>query len=57
MARSISKNSKYDVHPGDKSRKGFQRVVNKRTRRDNKLSILKGFVEPVVRRQVDYMAH
>jgi hypothetical protein len=58
MARSFSKNSKYDQHPGDGSRKTFQRWVNKQLRQQTRRSILNGSdVFPVFRRQVDRLAH
>jgi hypothetical protein len=58
MARSTSKNSKYDVHPGDKSRKSYQRLLNKRLRQQTRVGVLRGTESfPVVRRQVDRLAH
>jgi hypothetical protein len=50
MARSFSKNSKYDVHPGDISRKSFQREAHKKDRQQTRASLRKGSdVFPVFR--------
>jgi hypothetical protein len=58
MARSISKNSKYDRHPGDSSRKDLQRLVNKRLRNQTRVGLRQGAeVLPEGRRQVDWLAH
>lgn len=58
MARSFSKNSKYDQHPGDESRKGAQRHVNKVFRQQTRQALRQGAeVLPVVRRGVDRIMH
>lgn len=57
MARSFSKNSKYDVHPGDGTRKGYQRLVNKKFRAQTRHGLRFGEELPVVRRMVDRLAH
>lgn len=59
MARShSSRNAAYDIHPGDASRKGYQRQVNKRFRSETRQALrLEHDAMPVVRRAVDRLAH
>jgi hypothetical protein len=58
MARSFSKNSKYDVHPGDKSRKTIQRWAHKQDRAQTRRALRTGSdVMPVFRHSLDFVAH
>jgi hypothetical protein len=58
MARSFSKNSKYDQHPGDRSRKDIQRYAHHQDRQRTRAGIRKGSEAlPVFRRTLDYVAH
>lgn len=58
MARTYRPGTKYDLHPNDGSRKGYQRVLNKKLRAQTRQALHKGVEAlPVMRRQVDWLAH
>lgn len=57
MARTYRKNEKYATFPGDDSRKGYQRLVNKKFRAETKHELRFGDELPVMRRVVDRLAH
>lgn len=57
MARTYRKNEKYATFPGDGSRKGLQRMVNKRFRAATRHDLRFGDELPVVKRQVDRLHH
>lgn len=57
MARTYRKNEEHATHPGDGTRKLYQRTVNKKLRAETKHELRFGDELPIFKRVVDRLQH